>query len=246
MRHNRKVRPFHRCLRPLPVALFQSRYGDIGASYDLRVCKRVVQLSSSRKRFFLLRRVRVTGSRSVENRHASVHTTAVSAQFPKLLLKARGPGKRRTMKDWPSWRSLIGVAAATFLLAVIGLNFVGAEKHILKMPEHLYGVREPEFERVVGSLLGPSIMSGNRIETLVNGDEIFPAMLGAIQSAEHTLDFETYVYWSGETGRAFAKAIAARVRSGVRTHVLLDWVGSQSMDKDALDLMRVAGARVEI
>ncbi|TCO40767.1 phospholipase D-like domain-containing protein [Dokdonella fugitiva] len=152
------------------------------------------------------------------------------------------------MKKWrrPSWKTVIGVAIATFLLVVIGLNFVGSEKHVLATPTHLYGVRDPAFERVVGSLLGPPIVRGNRVDTLVNGDEIFPAMLEAIRSAEHTIDFETYIYWKGETGRTFARTIAERAKAGVRAHVLLDWVGSQSMDEDALSLMRDAGAQVEI
>ncbi|HEY6940806.1 phospholipase D-like domain-containing protein [Dokdonella sp.] len=153
--------------------------------------------------------------------------------------------KRATWKR-PSWKTVVGAVVATFLVVVIGLNFVGSEKHVLATPTHAYGVRDPVFERVVGSLLGPPIVSGNRVGTLVNGDEIFPAMLGAIRTAEHTIEFETYIYWSGETGRTFARAIAERAKAGVEAHVLIDWVGSQSMDDEALDLMRDAGARVEI
>jgi cardiolipin synthase len=149
-------------------------------------------------------------------------------------------------KRRPRWSIIIGTVAATFLSVLIGLNFVGAEKHVLLTPAHRYGTDDPAFERVIGSLLGPQLLPGNRIETLVNGDEIFPSMLAAIRDAQHTLDFETYIYWSGQTGHAFAQAIADRARAGVRTHVIIDWVGSQSMDQDALELMRDAGARVEI
>ena len=90
----------------------------------------------------------------------------------------------------------------------------------------------------MGVLLGPPIVGSNRFDVLVNGDEIFPSMLTAIRDAQHTLDFETYIYWSGQTGHAFAQAIADRARAGVRTHVIIDWVGRQSMDQDALELMR--------
>ncbi|HEY6893289.1 MAG TPA: cardiolipin synthase, partial [Rhodanobacteraceae bacterium] len=88
-------------------------------------------------------------------------------------------------------------------------------------------------------------LGGNRIETLKNGDAIFPAMLAAIRSAKHNIDFETYVYWSGQIGRDFADAIAERARAGVKAHVMLDWVGSQKMEKEALATMVDAGARVE-
>ena len=141
---------------------------------------------------------------------------------------------------------LVGVALAMFLCVVLGLNFIGPEKHVLQAPAHRYAVADRQFERVLGSLLGPAVVGGNDIHTLVNGDEIFPDMLAAIRSARHTIDFETYIYWSGAIGHAFAEAIAERAREGVSAHVLLDWVGSQSMDPDALSLMRDAGAKVEI
>jgi cardiolipin synthase len=150
------------------------------------------------------------------------------------------------MQSRSRWPVAVGAVVATFLLVVIGLNFVGAEKHVLRTPTHEYGAGDPAFERVISSLLGSQIVAGNRIETLVNGDEIFPSMLAAIRGARHTLDFETYIYWSGATGRSFAQAIADRARAGVRAHVIIDWVGSQSMDDEALALMRDAGARVEV
>jgi cardiolipin synthase len=137
-------------------------------------------------------------------------------------------------------------AIGTFLLVLIGLNFVTGEKQVSVRPERLYSLEDAQFKRVMGSLLGPPIVSGNSVQTLRNGDEIFPAMLAAIRAAKHDIDFETYVYWQGQIGRDVADAIAERARAGVQAHVLLDWVGSQRMDKSALDTMRNAGARVEV
>ena len=51
---------------------------------------------------------------------------------------------------------------------------------------------------------------GNRIDVLRNGDEIFPAMLDAIEQAEHTIDFLTFVYWEGEIGTEFAERARRR------------------------------------
>src|ERR1051326_862626 len=59
----------------------------------------------------------------------------------------------------------------------------------------LYSASSPEFRQSAGSLLGPNFVSGNNITTLVNGKEIFPAMLSAIRSAKHSINFETYVFW---------------------------------------------------
>jgi cardiolipin synthase len=142
-------------------------------------------------------------------------------------------------------RAMLVVACATLLATLIGLNFAPPEKEIEIAPKRLYGVGDPQFKRALGNLLGPPITGGNRIDTLRNGDEIFPAMLAAIRAAKHNIDFETYVYWSGQIGRDFADAIAERVRAGVSAHILLDWVGSQRMEKSTLQTMLDAGARVE-
>ncbi len=47
--------------------------------------------------------------------------------------------------------------------------------------------------------MGIPATEGNRVQVLRNGDEIFPAMLDAIDAAEHTIDFLTFVYWKGES-----------------------------------------------
>jgi cardiolipin synthase len=96
----------------------------------------------------------------------------------------------------------------------------------------------------MGTLLGPAILAGNRVEALSNGDEIFPAMLREIRSARRTISFETYIYWSGRIGKEFADALSERARAGVRVHVLLDWVGSGKMDGGALKEMEASGVQV--
>src|SRR5690349_19437573 len=70
--------------------------------------------------------------------------------------------------------------------------------------EHTYGVNEPEFNRTMANLMGPPLTGGNKVTTLVNGDKIFPPMLEAIRDAKTTINFETYVYWSGAIGREFS------------------------------------------
>jgi cardiolipin synthase len=88
------------------------------------------------------------------------------------------------------------------------------------------------------------VIDGNRYRVLLNGDEIFPPMLAAIAAAQKTIDFETYIYWSGDIGRAFADALTERARAGVKVHVLLDWVGSLKMSDQLLAEMTDAGVQV--
>jgi cardiolipin synthase A/B len=136
----------------------------------------------------------------------------------------------------------VGLTVAVILLA---LNFTSGEKKIKHEIPSLYGVADSQFLRAMGSLLGPAIVDGNRIVTLLNGDEIFPSMLEAIRSAKKTITFETYIYWSGKIGDDFAKALSERARAGVKVHVLLDWVGSGKAKKEYIDEMKAAGVEVD-
>ena len=149
---------------------------------------------------------------------------------------------------WSRRRMLVaGIIGA--LLAIIGtvvaMNFISAEKQIQRSLEHRYGVEDPQFRRELGNMLGPPIIDGNRIENLENGEEIFPSMLAAVRSAERSINFETYIYWSGRVGKEFADALSERARAGVKVHVLIDWVGSQKMDDALVDTMKAAGVEVQ-
>ena len=136
-------------------------------------------------------------------------------------------------------------SVVTLLVALVVVNAGSGEKKIQQRIEHLYGVEDPEFLHVIGVLLGPPVVAGNRYQVLVNGDRIFPSMLAAIRGARRTIDFETYIYWSGEIGKAFADGLAERARAGVRVHVLLDWVGSAKMEEALIDELRSAGVEIE-
>jgi cardiolipin synthase A/B len=129
------------------------------------------------------------------------------------------------------------------VLVVLNLR-AGGEKRIDQAVARLYDVEDAQFGRAMGALLGPPIVSGNRVDTLVNGDAIFPSMLAAIRSARKTISFESYIYWSGEIGREFAEALSERSRSGVKVHLLLDWLGSSKLDPAQIAMMESAGVEV--
>jgi cardiolipin synthase len=93
-------------------------------------------------------------------------------------------------------------------------------------------------------LLGTPPTSGNAIRLLRNGDEIFPAMLGAIDAATKSVDFVTFVYWTGDIADRVAKSLAAAALRGCRVRVLLDAVGSRKIKGVLLAEMRDAGCEV--
>ncbi|TWO69823.1 cardiolipin synthase [Caenimonas sedimenti] len=141
----------------------------------------------------------------------------------------------------------IALTVALVLLATLLLvNLNLGERRVSHQIPHLYPVDDPQFDRSMGMLLGPDITEGNRVDVLINGDEIFPAMLEAIRGARETVLFETFIYWSGEIGEEFAEALAERARAGVRVHVLLDWVGSLEIDQSVRKRMEEAGGEVHM
>src|SRR5437868_3500408 len=108
----------------------------------------------------------------------------------------------------------------------------------------LYSARSPEFRQAAGSLLGPNFVGGNSISTLVNGDEIFPAMLNAIRSAKRSINLETYVFWDGEIAREFTIALSERARAGVHVNLILDAQGTRKMGVANRKQLQDAGVQI--
>ena len=138
-----------------------------------------------------------------------------------------------------------GVVSLCLVAGLLVANFVGGETKIERRIERLYTLDDPRFMHELGVLLGPPFLPGAKVRALLNGDEIFPPMLAAIQSAKRSITFETYIYWSGDIGRRFADALAERARQGVKVHVLLDWVGSAKMDDSLVAVMTQAGVQIK-
>ena len=138
-----------------------------------------------------------------------------------------------------------GTAAVTVALVLLVVNFMGGEKKIERRITRVNAIEHPLFAHELGAMLGPAMLGGNRVQVLKNGDQIFPPMLQAIRSAQTTITFESYIYWSGDIGKEFADALAERARRGVKVHVLLDWVGSAKMDESLMTGMRAAGVQVQ-
>jgi cardiolipin synthase len=143
------------------------------------------------------------------------------------------------------WIIILATVIVTAVGALLALNLTTPEKHIQRRIARLYAADSPMFRRSMGLLLGPDILPGNRIEILLNGDEIFPAMLAAIRAAQKTITFETFIYWSADIGKQFAEALADKAKSGVKVHVLLDWLGCGKIDDNYVAMIRDAGGQVE-
>jgi cardiolipin synthase len=149
------------------------------------------------------------------------------------------------MRKFKRWPAVVVTLVVTVFGTLLYINLSSGEKQIHYEIEHEFAVEDPQFLRSIAPLLGPEILPGNRITTLHNGRDIFPAMLAAIRGARETITFETYIYWSGDIGRQFSEALCERAQAGVKIHVILDAVGCGKIETKYLDEMKAAGVQVE-
>jgi cardiolipin synthase A/B len=81
--------------------------------------------------------------------------------------------------------------------------------------------------RAVERVTRRPLTGGNSIQPLLNGDEAFPAMLQAIETARSTLSLSTYIFDYDPSGRQFAAALVRAVNRGVAVRVLIDDTGAR-------------------
>jgi cardiolipin synthase len=125
---------------------------------------------------------------------------------------------------------------------VAALLAVAQDQETLKI-ESVHAADAASFPAYVAALLGVQATGGNRYQVLDNGDEMFPAMLAAIDGAKRRIAFETYIYDKGSVGDRFTTALEAAGRRGVQVNLVIDAMGS-SMPKEWRDRLVASGARI--
>jgi cardiolipin synthase len=132
--------------------------------------------------------------------------------------------------------------ASSCLLLVVLLAGCAKVRAINEIPEIELG--DPAFFPTIEALTDASIVAGNSVELLHNGD-VFAAMLRDIGRARSTITFAQYLFKGGSLAERFAQSFAERCRAGVRVHVLLDSHGSSEVPEEIPAMIRNAGCRLE-
>jgi cardiolipin synthase len=105
-------------------------------------------------------------------------------------------------------------------------------------------VADASFLRAAEAITGAPVSYGNDADVLINGDQIFPAYLGAVREAEETVNLLTYAYWRGDIAVEVAETLCEKASAGVECNVILDAVGAAKMDRSLVAKMREAGVQV--
>jgi cardiolipin synthase A/B len=105
-------------------------------------------------------------------------------------------------------------------------------------------ISEPSFMPTLEALTGAAVTTGNEVDLLLNGDEIFPAQIAAIRAARDTITYAQYFYEDGPPAKQIAEALAERCRASIQVHILLDGFGTLAMPASYRELMERAGCQV--
>ncbi len=89
-------------------------------------------------------------------------------------------------------------------------------------------------------------LSGSACQWLRAGDEIFPAMLAAIDAAGQSVRLEIYTFEDSPLGREFRAALVRARQRGVPVQVLVDAVGSLLLPDAFWEPLRRAGGEVRV
>jgi len=141
---------------------------------------------------------------------------------------------------WIAWIWLLPVFGPLLYLA-LGVNrirrravslgvhktFSRAVPKNLGEPQHEGAEHLKMLARAVTGVVARQLTAGNKIQPLVDGDEAFPAMLAAIESAKKSVSLSTYIFDNDASGRQFVEALGRAVQRGVQVRVLIDATGSR-------------------
>jgi len=86
-------------------------------------------------------------------------------------------------------------------------------------------------------------LAGNRITLLNSGNEYFPVLLSAIESAQVEIYLESYIFANDAIGHAVAGALSRAAARGVQVNVTVDGFGARNFRADFLPRLTVAGVR---
>ncbi len=150
------------------------------------------------------------------------------------------------MSELPWWGWMLLVSGGVAVVTVIGALFLPDFPAPDLECESEAPVATEAFLAVVSNSLNVPVIRGGECAILQNGDVFFPAILEAIRSAQHTVNFQVYIFEPKAIGEKFIQAFKERARAGVEVRILIDAFGSWRLRKSHRRALEEAGCRVEL
>ena len=175
-----------------------------------------------------------------------------------ILVSCHVALRKRNVRAAIGWIGLIWLVplAGALLYFLLGINRIsrtgaslGFETHV-RAHDQLYpstnSTRVPHsgfsgMNRLAEAVTHRPLMSGNRIEPLIHGDQAYPAMLEALRGAQKSVTFSSYIFDNDRAGAQFIDALAQAHIRGVAVRVLVDGVGARYSKIDTVTTLRKLG-----
>lgn len=104
----------------------------------------------------------------------------------------------------------------------------------------------PNLRRLFEVLGQTSLESGNRVEVLENGEQLFPRLFSDLESAERLITWQVFWFKPGAVAERLSEILQERAQSGVEVLVLLDHFGSKGLPKEYVAALRGAGVDLRV
>jgi cardiolipin synthase len=167
----------------------------------------------------------------------------------------------RAALGWVGFIWFAPVIGATAYL-VLGVNRIRRRAQALRLPDVRARIPEdlrppppslppeaahlsPLVELADGVVRRP-LVAGNAVTLLPGGEVAYPAMLAAIDAAERSVTFCTFIFDPGRAGDAFIGALTRAHERGVKVRVLVDAVGVRYRWPPVHRRLRAAGVATEL
>ncbi|HYX36776.1 MAG TPA: cardiolipin synthase [Oligoflexus sp.] len=83
--------------------------------------------------------------------------------------------------------------------------------------------------------------TNNQVQLLINGEQAFAAILGAIDAAEDYVLLQSYIFRNDELGNEFLSRLRRKRQAGVRVYLLFDQIGSNDLPNSVVRQLNSEG-----
>lgn len=97
--------------------------------------------------------------------------------------------------------------------------------------------------KFVGKSGKSGLSESNAVKLLFNGEEKFPELLAALESAQSHIHIEYYIYEGDATGNSIAAILMKKAQQGIEVRFMYDAFGSNSLQKSFIDKLEAAGVQ---
>jgi cardiolipin synthase len=91
----------------------------------------------------------------------------------------------------------------------------------------------------------PPLTDDNSVDSYVDGEEKFKALIDDIKKAKHHVHICYYIFRSDKLGTAIVDALEERAKNGVEVRVLFDLIGGRTIEKGFFDQLKAYGGQIE-